>query len=715
MTGNSPNKPHPMAAKAREHVKRLEEEEKKNRAIEEEENKKIKEAEEKEIAAKKAIEDQKLKKKETKQAKITAQKEAGLYKTKNQKLKEKEIEIQRLRPISISVINKSYEDQVDIIDDIVTSTVQFRSPITCIMGHVDTGKTKIMDKLRNTNVQEGEVAGITQQIGATFIPKTNILRKINTNKNISIPGLLMIDTPGHEAFSNLRKRGSTLADIVILVIDLVHGLEQQTIESLNILKESNTKFIIALNKIDRLYGWESVENRSIQDALEANNQLCTCEFDNKLYSIQGQLKEQGINAELYWNNNSIEDTVSMCPLSAITGEGISDLLHLIVTISENNLTEQITVTEQLKCIVMEKTAIDGIGITVDALLISGTLNKGANILIRTNNGLIKTQIRNLLTPPPNCESRVTTSYDINNSLTGAIGFKLVAPNLENILISSDIIVDDNNLEEEDDIYFSSNTIESTRFNLEENGVLVYASSEGSLEALMHHLQLVCIPPVPVSATYVGKVMKKHITKMMISNKLDNKEIKTVLAFDVTVDEDALELANSNNITVLTDGTIYRLFTQYENFRTNVVNERKEIYRPLVVYPCILNILKDKVFHKKGPFIFGVKVTEGTLHINTPLIISGKKLVIGKVISIQNDGKNIEVASKDSEVCIKIEDVSQNNYIYGRHFDFNDTILSHITRESIDTIKTHFKDEITSKDGKLNNTGKLLKLIKERIT
>jgi len=229
---------------------------------------------------------------------------------------------------------------------------------------------------------------------------------------------------------------------------------------------------------------------------------------------------------------------------------------------------------------------------------------------------------------------------------------------------------------------------------------------------MHHLQIVSNPFVLVSAVYIGKVMKKHINKMIISNKTDYKEINTILAFDVNIDEDALKLASSNNITILTDGTIYRLFNQYEQFRLRSENERKDIHRHLVVYPCILNIIKDKIFNKKSPFIFGVKVIDGNLHINTPLIIPDKKLIIGIVNSIQNDGKNIEIANKGSEVCIKVIDNMQNNYTYGRQFDFNNTIISHITRTSIDIMKTHFKDEIMTKDGNLNNTGKLIKLLKE---
>ena len=752
---NSNKKQNPMALKAMEHLKRLKEEEDRinaiNLAIQEEENRKIKEEEER----LKAIEDKKQQKIQAKIDKKKAQIEAGTFKTKNQKIKERKLEQQRSRLINTNVelneeenVELNEEENVELNEE---ENIKYRSPIICVMGHVDTGKTKLMDKIRNTNVQGGEVAGITQQIGATFIPNETLIKKINITShdlnikshdlnikshdlNIKIPGLLMIDTPGHEAFSNLRKRGSSLADIVIIVIDLVHGLEQQTIESLNILQESNTKFIIALNKIDRLYGWNSVENCSIIDAFETNKEKCSHEFNDRLYDIQGQLKSQGINSELYWNNISYNDTVSICPISAITGEGLSNLLQLIINISQTELHDSIIFTEELKCIIMEKTSMDGVGITVDALLINGTLNKGNNIIIKTNNGVIKTQIRNLLTPPPNCESRVTSTYNTNLSLSGSIGFKLIANNLENVIIGSNIIIDsnnnnsiDNNDNNNDDIVYSNNDMvnndlcNNTKYNLQDIGVIVFTSSEGSLEALIHHLQVECKPPVPISAVYIGKVMKKHITKMIISNKIELKknqiefnEHNTVLAFDVNIDSETTTLAQLHNIKIISDGTIFRLFNQYELFRQNIINEKKEKHKHLVVYPCILSIIKDNIYRKKSPFIFGVKVIEGNLHINTPIIIPSKKLVLGRVISIQNNGKDIEIANKGSEVCIKVEDFNETNIQYSRHFDHTDIIYSNITKISIETMKKYFKDEITTIDGKLNDTGKLLKILQQKL-
>ncbi|HDL02269.1 MAG TPA: GTP-binding protein, partial [Candidatus Pacearchaeota archaeon] len=124
-----------------------------------------------------------------------------------------------------------------------------RQPIVTVAGHVDHGKTSILDKIRGTKIQEAEAGGITQKISFTTLPKENIQQQAMTTLDkfkipLEIPGLLFIDTPGHAAFTNMRKHGGSLADIAILVIDINDGIKPQTAEVLQILKANKTPFII---------------------------------------------------------------------------------------------------------------------------------------------------------------------------------------------------------------------------------------------------------------------------------------------------------------------------------------------------------------------------------------------------------------------------------------------------------------------------------------
>jgi translation initiation factor 5B len=730
-TNNKSNKEivkklNPIALLAQQHLKLIEEENARIKAEQELEEKKIKEEAEQELQRLKAIKNEKERKHKLKQDKIKLQKDAGTYKTKSEKekIKKNQDRLEQLKKSGIliedgkivintinsniivnddfknNIINDDLKNNI-INDDLKNNIIKddkkyidygFRSPILCIMGHVDTGKTKLLDKIRDTKVQDGEAGGITQQIGASFIPyETLILKSKVSSKDIKIPGLLMIDTPGHEAFTNLRNRGSSLCDIAIIIIDIVHGLEQQTIQSINILKDSNIKFIFALNKIDRLYGWKSQENRNIHESFKAN-QISLDEFTNRLNDINCQIMSLGLNSKLFWENNSLHDTISICPISAKTGEGVCDLLKLITTLCQEQLTEQITYTNKLKCIVMEKTITEGLGASVDVILINGELKKGDEITFQTIEGMKTKLIRNLLTPPPNKESRITTEYIHHDSVKGSLGVKIVANDIDKIIVGSQIIFSSEEFIEVTNI--------SNNFKLEAHGVTVFASTQGALEALMQYLQNECKPAIPVSEVVIGNVMKKHITKSIINFNIDNKEFSTILAFNVNIEDDVLELANKNGIKIFSAEIIYHLFDFYIKYRDQIINERKLLYKSQSVFPCILKILEKHIYNKKNPLIFGVIVQEGNLHIGTPIIIPETNVVLGKVISIQLNNKEVPIGKKGTEVCIKVENNENTTLMYGRHFDHKNTICSSITRSSLDVIKNYFRDEVTTDDVKL---------------
>merc|ERR1712142_642085 len=233
-----------------------------------------------------------------------------------------------------------------------------RAPVVVVLGHVDTGKTKILDKLRRTNVQDGEAGGITQQIGATNVPveamreKTTMVKDMK-NFEFKVPGLLIIDTPGHESFSNLRNRGSSLCDIAILVVDTMHGLEPQTIESIGLLKKRKTPFIVALNKIDRLFGWKTNPNADVENTLKRQSPNTLAEFNERVDKIKVQFAEQGLNAELFFKNKDPKTYISFVPTSAHSGDGMGNLVGLLVQLSENFLAQRLAFAEDLQATVME--------------------------------------------------------------------------------------------------------------------------------------------------------------------------------------------------------------------------------------------------------------------------------------------------------------------------------------------------------------------------
>uniref|UniRef100_A0A182JWJ8 Tr-type G domain-containing protein n=1 Tax=Anopheles christyi TaxID=43041 RepID=A0A182JWJ8_9DIPT len=310
-----------------------------------------------------------------------------------------------------------------------------RAAVVCVLGHVDTGKTKILDKLRRTNVQDGEAGGITQQIGATNVPTENIKEQTKFVKGFQelefkLPGLLIIDTPGHESFSNLRSRGSSLCDIAILVVDIMHGLEPQTLESINLLKSKRTPFVVALNKIDRLYDWNTMPRKDIRDILKAQASNTQLEFNQRTKEIIVQFAEQGLNAALFYENPDPKTYVSLVPTSAITGEGMGNLLLLIVQFCQKQLAKRLMYSEDLQATVLEVKAIPGLGTTIDAILINGKLREGDTMILAGTEGPIVTQIKALLMPQPMKELRVKNAYIEHKEIMAAQGVKIAAKELE---------------------------------------------------------------------------------------------------------------------------------------------------------------------------------------------------------------------------------------------------------------------------------------------
>ncbi|KAI8579577.1 hypothetical protein K450DRAFT_241654 [Umbelopsis ramanniana AG] len=588
-----------------------------------------------------------------------------------------------------------------------------RSPIACILGHVDTGKTKLLDKIRQTNVQEGEAGGITQQIGATYFPgdaikqKTAVLGDKAVGEGLKLPGLLVIDTPGHESFTNLRSRGSSLCNIAILVVDIMHGLEPQTLESIRLLRDRKTPFIVALNKIDRLFGWKAIPDNGFQDSLSKQTEHVKREFENRVQQTMVAFAEQGLNACLYYDNKNFAKYVSLVPTSAHSGEGVPDMLNLLVNLTQSRMSDKLMYITELECTVLEVKVIEGLGTTIDVVLVNGWLREGDKIVVCGLNGPIVTQVRALLTPQPMRELRVKSAYVHHKEVKAALGIKISAPDLEKAIAGSRLLVcgpddDEDDLKEE---VMSDLTNLMSSIDRSGHGVWVQASTLGSLEALLEFLKT---SKIPVSGINIGPVHKKdvHRASVMLEKA---REFAVMLCFDVKVDKEAEELANDLGIKVFKAEIIYHLFDAFTAYHQQLLEQKRKDQAPQAVFPCVLKMVPQAIFNKKDPIIIGVDVVEGVLRIGTPICVIRTDpetkqrdiITLGKVTSMEQNHKAVEIVKRGGAgggVAIKIEcAVYETPKTYGRHFIESDELYSKITRQSIDILKESFRNDLSKEE------------------
>ncbi|XP_076838732.1 eukaryotic translation initiation factor 5B isoform X2 [Brachyhypopomus gauderio] len=582
---------------------------------------------------------------------------------------------------------------------------KLRAPVVCVLGHVDTGKTKILDKLRHTHVQDGEAGGITQQIGATNVPLDTIIEQTKMVKNfdrenVKIPGMLIIDTPGHESFSNLRNRGSSLCDIAVLVVDIMHGLEPQTLESINLLKEKKCPFIVALNKIDRLYDWKRSPDTDVVATLKKQKKNTKDEFDERAKAVIVEFAQQGLNAALFFENKDPRTFVSLVPTSAHSGDGMGNLIALLVDLTQTMLARRLAHCDELRAQVMEVKALPGMGTTIDVILINGRLREGETIIVPGVEGPIVTQIRGLLLPPPLKELRVKNQYEKHKEVCTSQGVKILGKDLEKTLAGLPLLV----AHKEDEIPVLKDELVRelkqtlNAIKLEEKGVYVQASTLGSLEALLEFLRT---SKVPYAGINIGPVHKKDVMKASTMLEHD-PQYAVILAFDVKVERDSQEMADSLGVRVFSAEIIYHLFDAFTKYREDYRKQKQDEFKHIAVFPCKLRILPQFIFNSRDPIVMGVTVEAGVLKTGTPLCVPSKAFVdIGIVTSIEVNHKSVDTAKKGQEICVKIEPIpGESPKMFGRHFEATDIIVSKITRQSIDALKNWFRDEMQKADWQL---------------
>lgn len=566
-----------------------------------------------------------------------------------------------------------------------------RQPIVCVLGHIDTGKTLLLDKIRKSSVQAREAGGITQHIGASFFP-IETLKKLcgpilkELKGRVRIPGLLVIDTPGHEAFANLRKRGGAVADIAILVIDVLRGFEEQTYESINILKVKRTPFLIAANKIDRVPGWISKPDESFLKSYQSQDSYVRQDLDERLYTIMGTLSKLGFKADRFDKISDFTRTMAIVPVSAKTGEGISELLAVLVGLTQQYLRARLKVTKgPAKGTVLEVKEEPGLGTTINAIIYDGTLQKGDVIVVGGKEKPIVTKVRAVLLPKPLDEIRDPrdkfTSVDM---VSAAAGIKIAAPNFEDVLAGASLYVVPSETRLEEYVKLVSEELEKLRIAIDIDGVVLKTDTLGSLEALAESLKQ---NHVPIRLADVGDVSKRDITEAVVV-KEHEPLYGVILAFNVKTLPDAENEAIDRGVLIFKNNIIYHLIDDYLKWMKSTQEERAQKELERLVRPGKIKILPGYVFRRAKPAIVGIEVLAGQIKPRYELIGEDGRH-IGEIKQIQDRGQAIAGAEAGMQVAVSLD-----KPVVGRHINEEDVLLVKVPEAHAKALLTKFQDYLS---------------------
>ncbi len=568
-----------------------------------------------------------------------------------------------------------------------------RQPIITVMGHVDHGKTSMLDKIRNTVIASKEAGGITQHIGASEVPIDVInkicgplLKKMGTT--LTIPGLLFIDTPGHEAFTNLRKRGGSISDLVILVVDVTKNFEPQTYEAIEILKEYKTPFIVAANKIDVITGWRPKETYSFTESLANQQPSVVQDLEARLYKLVGTLSELGFSSERFDRVTDVKKEVSIIPLSAKTGEGIAELLMYATGLSQRFLEKRLEIDQKDPGIgsILEVKEEKGLGLTIDAILYNGTLNVNDTVAFATPKGISTVKIRALLRPKPLQELRESTSkFYYVDSVSAAAGVKISGTGFDDALAGS-LIISTRSPTYEQDINAELKEV----FTSDKAGVILKADTIGSIEAISRLLKGV---NATISKKGLGKVTKRDVLDAF-SMRATDPHNAVVLSFNVGMEDDAKAEAEAAGIDIVSANVIYKLIDDYKLWIDGEKKREMDTLEKSLLFPAMVKILPNSCFRVSHPAVFGVEVSSGRIRPGYQLMKENGD-VIGKVKEIQDNGVGKQEAKKGDNVAISISDVT-----FGRQIKDNDVLYTFISSEEIRALKYKFSEMLTDDDKQL---------------
>jgi translation initiation factor 5B len=569
----------------------------------------------------------------------------------------------------------------------MTDKKNLRTPIVCVMGHVDHGKTTLLDKIRGTAIVSGEAGAITQHIGATEVPIDVIVDKLGDPRlrdRFIVPGLLFIDTPGHHAFTTLRSRGGALADLAIVVIDINEGFKPQTYESFQILKRFKTPFVVVANKIDRIGGWIPQKDLPFAATFKKQPENVQARLETKLYEVIGELYSQGFAAERYDRVTNFQKTLGVVPVSAVTGEGIADVLMVLLGLAQKFLEANLQYSAKGPGVgtVLEVKEEKGLGATLDVILYDGTLKKGDTIVVGSLGEPIQTKVRALLKPRELSEIRYESKFLQVNKVTAAAGVKISAPGLEGALAGAPIrVVSEETLE--GIVAQVKSEIDQVRIDTGSVGVMIKADTLGSLEALVHEFKK---DEVPIRKAEVGDISHRDAVE---ASTVEDSLYSVMIGFNVKIHPDARDFLQESSVKVFTSDVIYRLIEDYQKYvKEQQETAEKKIFET-IIRPGKFKILPGCVFRQSKPAVVGVRVLGGVVRTNTDVMLENGT-VVGKIKGLQSEGENISSARTGKEVAMAIDGAT-----VGRQIKEEDILYVNVPERHAKVLEHEIYDSLSS--------------------
>lgn len=580
---------------------------------------------------------------------------------------------------------------------------QNRSPVCCILGHVDVGKTRLLDKMRESHIQDKEVGGITQQIGATYFSKEALTRMTTgLNCGVEIAGLLMIDTPGHDCFSQMRTIGVKVCHLAIVVVDLIKGLEKQTIQCIELLKSTKTPFIIALNKLDKIDGWKKTNLLSLNSCLKEQSKHATERLKQYTNKIIAQLAKLEINGLLYYENKNVDEFISMVPVSALTNEGLADLIVLISKLTTRNFKKTLNDNPLFKYThgyIIDLKKEEKLGTIYYTILMNGKLKKGDVMLLEKNDGTpIQTKIKDIFIPEDETEMKNKPILKPISDIAGTCGVALkLVDDIENDVSLGGLLLSNQEPSIATDLfakYCSSGHFSDKDFTYDKNGIIINVPAKSMADAVVQIFKSEPNNSIKISNIHVGKINKVLIIKASNANTAEkgtfeheySKRYSVILNYDTNYqsddvfDDEILNMANSTNVKIISDNIIYKLFDKYKQYIA-LIDQTLRKQHSNIIKPFELQVLPKYIFRKKSPLIIGTKILQGTIMINNYIEAKNgtNRLILGKITGIQKNEKPLDKATKGDEVCLKIE--QENSQIeYGRQFDHTWELHNYMSTE-----------------------------------